>query len=142
MLGGSMQPDRPALARAWLATALRDLRVADRIRDEEPSLACFHAQQAAEKALKSVAVLAIGDIARSHALLHIVAELTAAGVTVPARVVRACQVLERFYAATRYPDAIGDVDPGEIFTVEDSRETYALGTVVIDFAREAMETDT
>ena len=116
MLGGSMQPDRPALARAWLATAVRDLRVADRIRDEEPSLACFHAQQAAEKALRCVAVLAIGDVAFAHALPHIVPDWTAAGVTVPARVVRALSRCDR------------------------RRETFALGTVVIDFAREAMQT--
>ena len=130
-----MQPDRSAAAGAWLAASARDLRAAERLRDDEPALACFHAQQSAEKALKAAAVVVSGEMQRSHSLIRGLHELTAAGTVIPETIVRACKILERYYASTRYPDALGDVDPGEIYTVADAVETFALANDVVAFAR-------
>lgn len=118
-----------------MSASARDLRVASLARDEEPALACFHAQQGAAKALKGAAVIAIVDVEQSHSLVRLLHELTAAQVTIAVEILRACQILERYYAPTRYPDAIGGLDPGDVFSAEDARETYALALNVVAFAR-------
>ena len=100
-----MQSDRRVVADAWLTAAARDQRAAERLRDLEPSLACFHAQQSAEKALKAATVVASGDVQRSHSLVRALGELTAAGTSIPEAILQACRILERYYASTRYPDA-------------------------------------
>lgn len=130
-----MQSDRLAVASAWMAASARDLRAAERLRDEEPSLACFHAQQGAEKALKAAAVVASGDVQRSPSLIRVLGDLTAASVAIPEPVVRACKILERYFASTRYPDALGDIDPGDVYTVADAIETYDLADDVVKFVR-------
>ena len=63
-----MQRDRQAVARTWLRSAERDLNVAGAILRDEPALAAFHAQQAAEKSLKALAVAVGDDHARTHAI--------------------------------------------------------------------------
>lgn len=45
---------RETEARRWLQQAREDLEVADRERDHVYRIACFHAQQAAEKAIKAI----------------------------------------------------------------------------------------
>ncbi len=61
-----MQRDRMAVARTWLRTAERDFRLAKTAVDIEPSLAAFHAQQAAEKSLKALLVALTDDHPRTH----------------------------------------------------------------------------
>lgn len=58
-------------ARQWLAKAQDDLAVARLVRDSSLGVrwaACFHAQQAAEKALKALLVSRGIDFPKSHAL--------------------------------------------------------------------------
>ena len=44
------------------------------------------------------------------------------GVAVDAGVREAASVLDRYYAPTRYPDALGGADPGRVFLERDARE--------------------
>ena len=66
----------------WLRAATDDLRAAQLLAESDeitPDVACFHAQQAAEKALKSVLVATRSEVPRSHDLdmLHgIVVDVT------------------------------------------------------------------
>jgi HEPN domain-containing protein len=67
-------------AARWLAKADDDLLVAELIRQGAPGAAwaaCFHAQQAAEKALKAVLVVQGIDFPGSHALDRLAALLPA-----------------------------------------------------------------
>ena len=67
---------RDAGAAGWLSKADDDLRVAEVILSGEIGVewaACFHAQQAAEKALKGVLVHLGIDFPRSHSLDRLVA---------------------------------------------------------------------
>lgn len=52
-----MQRDRFVAARTWLQNARADLALAMEIAERYPSRACFHAQQAAELALKDTVML-------------------------------------------------------------------------------------
>ncbi len=95
-------PDDP---REWLNRARSDLALAKR-RGEDVYLEdlCFHAQQAAEKAIKAVLIHEgvefpyIHDIGR---LLHMVAQ---ADVAVPTEVWKG-ETLTHFAVVTRYPGA-------------------------------------
>ncbi len=63
-----MQPERKAAARGWRESANQDARIANLLAETEPNAACFHAQQAGEKALKAALVFATDDIVRTHVL--------------------------------------------------------------------------
>lgn len=73
------EPDARSLASAWLAHAQADLRAArvlDAARDEaDPFTACFHAQQAAEKALKAQLVALGLTVPYTHNLVALSARL-------------------------------------------------------------------
>ena len=76
-MGDDLQPiGSPTEASRWLAKANDDLTVAEIVLKAEHGVnwaACFHAQQATEKALKAVLVLYGIDFPRSHALERLLA---------------------------------------------------------------------
>src|SRR5262245_34031912 len=96
----SVQPSAAEAAR-WLAKAEEDLAVAQLLVQSDSPVrwaACFHSQQAAEKAIKSLLVLAGVDFPRSHALGRLVALLPAGP--------QSC-----FDDEARRPGAMGDCGP-------------------------------
>lgn len=130
-----MQADRRELARSWLNGALQDLAIATDGAKRWPNAACFHAQQSAEKALKAMLVALAGDVARTHALTALAAELSEAGSALDAGTLDACKVLDKFYAPTRYPDALGGVDPTLVFTEREALGAVEHARAVLDFVR-------
>ena len=101
-----MPQDRPApgTAQDWLARARSDLALA---RLPLPQGAfyedlCFHAQQAAEKALKAVYQHHRWTFRYTHDLGELTADLKREGLTVPAEVEEAI-VLTSFACEARYP---------------------------------------
>jgi len=79
--------------------------------DVRAGAAAFHAQQAAEKALKAACVIAIDDSPRPHVITHLLDELSNNEEIVGKEIFDAAAVLDRLYAPTRYPDALGGIDP-------------------------------
>ncbi len=78
--------DCPSPAERWLSKARQDLEAARRaaVPPLLASVACFHAQQAVEKALKAVAAhLGAKTIPRSHSLLELAELVAEAGDEVP-----------------------------------------------------------
>ena len=67
-----------------------DLRVAERLHDSAAHIACFHAQQGAEKA---------------HAIVRIFSAIDALTQTVPPEIRDQAGALDKYYIPTRYPDA-------------------------------------
>ncbi|MDQ2679447.1 MAG: HEPN domain-containing protein [Candidatus Eremiobacteraeota bacterium] len=129
-----MQPDRQVLAAQWRATAAEDLRVAGLLATESPSAAAFHAQQAAEKALKAACVIAVDDSPRTHVITHLLDELSKNGRNIPDDVRDAGRVLDRYYAPTRYPDALGGIDPNRVYTATDAHAAVAFAEAVLAFS--------
>lgn len=80
-MGDDLEPTgSPTEARRWLVKANEDLAVADIVLDAPHGVnwaACFHAQQATEKALKAVLVAYGIDFPRSHALERLLALIPA-----------------------------------------------------------------
>ena len=65
-----MQRSRLETAKHCLATAEQDDAAALRSADDMPNVACFHAQQAAEKAVQAALVARCGDSARDRSASH------------------------------------------------------------------------
>jgi HEPN domain-containing protein len=104
-------PDDPA---SWVAKSNNDLLcIENNLNDPRIpwDVVCFHAQQAAEKMLKAFLVAQGTTVARTHDVLALVDECTAAGAPlVPFRTDAA--LLTQYAVAFRYP-ALGS-DPDEV----------------------------
>ncbi len=92
-----------ASAEEWFRRARRNLRASIAMLDDGfADLASFHAQQAAEFALKALEVHTSNKFTRSHDLTALAKRVGA-----PPRVVRLCASLTPAYVAARYPDVRG-----------------------------------
>lgn len=130
-----MQRDRLAVARTWLRTAERDLRLAGVAVDIEPSLAAFHAQQAADKALKALLVAVTDDHERTHTAGRLARELREGDASIPDTIERDATALDLFYLTSRYPDTIGDEDPGDVISRDDAAGAVSRAERVLTFVR-------
>lgn len=133
-----MQPDRFELARYWLAAAEQDHQAARELAERMPNVACFHAQQASEKALKSVLAAVAGDIARSHLSDRLLGELHDLGVSIAGEIIDDAQALDKFYITPRYPDALGGGDIRTAFKPDEAAVAIGRAQHVLDFASEAI----
>jgi HEPN domain-containing protein len=131
-----MQPDRRLIAGYWLEAASGDLIVAEDYLKRLPHVACFHAQQAAEKALKAVVTDIIGDAPRTHVAHQLLIELNEAGVCVPEEIAEAARGLDKFYAPTRYPDALGGASPSHAFATTDASSAHNAAQKVVSWCSE------
>ena len=100
MPDSKLSPDSPG---AWLNRARSDLTIA---RTSIPGVyledLCYHAQQTAEKALKSLLLHVVGDFPYVHDLAVLVSRLQAASQAIPPQVQDAVR-LTRYAVAGRYP---------------------------------------
>ena len=127
-----------AAARAWLSYAEDDLRdAAARLTDSRPVWrnAAYHAQQAAEKALKAL-IFHLGDEPpRTHDLVQLLVHLATLDRAVGTRLLAAHQnaaaELTLFAVTPRYPGA-GDVSP------EQARSAVSAAQAIVAAVRQAV----
>ncbi len=90
--------------REWLNRARSDLAIAkDRKVDAYLEDLCFHAQQAAEKAIKSVMILRKIEFPYTHDLSRLLTMLESSGEKLPEQVSKAV-ILTDYAAVLRYPN--------------------------------------
>ncbi len=95
-----LSPEDP---REWMNRARSDLLLANnRIEGVYLADLCFHAQQAAEKAIKALMIQRDIEFPYVHDLIRLLALLDEAGCGVPERVM-AARELTRYATASRYP---------------------------------------
>lgn len=106
----------PGSPETWLEFATSDLRMA-RIAGGDSSIlpeqACFHAQQAAEKAVKAVLRSREAEFPLTHhleLLLHLAED---AGIRIPEEI-RVSGVLTPYAVETRYPGFQGEISASEL----------------------------
>lgn len=118
-------PDDP---REWLNRARSDLTIAKK-RSQGIYLEdlCFHAQQAAEKAIKAVLILWNVEFPYIHDLARLMEVGVQAGVTVPEEVLKAA-VLTRFAVLNRYPGT------GRVPSDRDYQKALHLAQTVVVWA--------
>jgi HEPN domain-containing protein len=96
--------------------------------DTLPEHLCYHAQQAAEKAIKAVLVSRDVDFPWVHALEHLLNLCWEAGVPIPQSARRAID-LSDYASITRYP---GDYEP---VTEAEVSHAIAVAQDIIDWAQ-------
>src|SRR6516165_1638842 len=118
-------------AAEWLLHAESDLTYA-RLGQTQPAVlrnqVAFHAEQAAEKALKAVLVHAAVEFPRTHDLQRLLTLLRDSGISVQPEVEQA-GVLTRFAVEARYP---GDIEP---IAPEELRQAIEVAQRIVIWAK-------
>ncbi|MGI0047053.1 MAG: HEPN domain-containing protein [Nitrosotalea sp.] len=87
-------------AKSWLDKAEEDFSTAqDCLTSKHFDASAFHAQQAAEKALKALQIQKHGRFDKIHDLVSL-----AKAVDSPNEIIKCCIMLAPYYVVTRYPD--------------------------------------
>ena len=114
--------DSPGEARRWLKQAQADLAAVATLRaGGHHATACFHSQQAAEKALKAVLYRAGARSVLGHSLQDLARQCEAhdpsfATIADPAR------LLDQYYVAARYPNGLPPpAIPSETYTADQAQ---------------------
>lgn len=108
-------------------------------KQEKPSGAvwedlCFNAQQAAEKALKSVLTLQATDFPKTHDIEHLLDLLEQSGRSFPESLRRGVR-LTQYAVELRYPFP----GTGEEVTEGDYREAVAIAQEIVEWAEKTVE---
>lgn len=130
-----MSRDRyaPGSADDWLARAKSDLAIAKAPLPEDAFYEdlCFHAQQAAEKALKAIYQHYGWGFRYTHDLETLLSGLRDNGLQIPDAIIET-DTLSRFAWETRYPGLM------EAITVEEYKEALLMAEAVISWANQVV----
>lgn len=122
-----MKPEDPTDPQARLLHAKSNLNLAEeggRLKGVLFEDLCFNAQQAAEKALKSVCLAKGLDFPKTHSIVHLIDILEAGEVPVP-ETVRNADVLTQYAVQSRYPSWAEEV------TKQEYKEALELAARVV-----------
>lgn len=126
-------------AERWLSQAQHDLRAASINRREGfPEIACFLAQQAAEKALKAY-LYAQGERAVLGHATHLLVRQCAHYDPAFDTLLDACRTLDQYYIPTRYPNGLPDGIPHEVYTDAQAEGAVGLAGQVLGGVETAMQ---
>ncbi|MGQ0814410.1 MAG: HEPN domain-containing protein [Gemmatimonadota bacterium] len=118
----------------WLRRARADFALARTGRTAPEVLyedLCFHAQQAAEKAIKALLVMRQLEFPKTHMLEQLLDLARRAGVEIPAEVRQSAR-LSDYATGARYPGGAEDV------TEDDYRKAIELAELVLRWAEDAV----
>ncbi len=119
--------------RRWLRQASEDLRWTRHLAKEGAyHLACFLAQQVAEKALKAFLYAQGEEIVLGHSVERLCQAAAAFEPEFEVRV-RSWSVLDGYYIPTRYPNGLPDGIPADVYTHQAATDAVALAEDVVSF---------
>lgn len=122
----------PSRAQDWFRQAQRDLDLARHARQGgHAEWACFAAQQAAEKAVKSV-FQALHMEAWGHVVHQLLERLPEPHRPSPELMDRARR-LDRHYIPTRYPNGFESGIPADFYSSDDAQQAIADAEAVLEF---------
>jgi HEPN domain-containing protein len=114
----------------WLRQAESDFLFAkSALRDEFYSHCCFICQQAAEKALESIAYRRGATLLITHSLIKLCDSLQING-----ELRRGAGILDQYYLAARYPDALPGGAPCDVYVKSQADEAIQTAGKIIDAA--------
>ena len=105
----------------WMKHAESDLALAQLARDNAtvlPQQICFHAQQAAEKALKALLLFHKIDFPLTHDIEELLEIIEGSGIAIPADIEEA-GMLTPYAVETRYPGYWGVISKADLFEAID-----------------------
>lgn len=117
----------------WHEFAGEDLRMAElALREKLYNQVCFHCQQAAEKLIKGL----LAEMGKAPPKSHRIADLLAqAAIPSTSAVGTSSILLDRFYLATRYPDALPPFGEHVLPTEEDARKALEAVCALQEWVR-------
>ena len=122
----------------WLKTAVDDVDSALILKENGKfAHACFHAQQAGEKAVKALWYLADAD-PWGHSIRKMIQDLEPVDANLfnsIAHLTRMGTVLDRFYIPTRYPNGLPDITPDEAFAAADADVCIEYANMIVEAVR-------
>jgi len=121
----------------WLKFSDEDLKAADATLDGGVfSAACFHAQQAVEKAIKAILLTKPGRVPRDHSLLRLT-EMSE-NKELFEKHKEELEFLDKFYVPTRYPDALPGSLPEGLPEREDAEKAVAAAKEIVDSVKKIL----
>lgn len=134
-----MKPDARSEGQRWLEQAQADRRGMQLLFDGQSyHLACFVAQQVAEKALKAFIYAQGEEFVIGHsveALCRWAAEFDGAFKTLR----EAVAPLDGYYIPTRYPNGLPDNIPARVYTRQSAAETMSMADQVLHLVQEKLQ---
>ena len=122
-------------AERWLASAEEDLAYARHAAAAGfHAPACFHSQQAAEKAVKAVHYATGARVVIGHNVRTLIEKVEPAS-TGLAALLDDARELDVFYLPTRYPNGLESGTPGDAFGESQSRRALAAAARIVVAAR-------
>jgi len=133
-----MKSSPDAEAGRWLKQALRDIDDARYLMaGDRFSLACFVAQQAAEKALKAFLYGAGREMVWGHSVAELCHDAVAHDSAFEALNARGA-ALDRFYIPTRYPNGLPGGIPADAFLKQDAEFAISVADEIISAVQEKL----
>lgn len=121
-------------ARRWLKAAHEDLEYARHAAASDfHAPACFHSQQAAEKAVKAVHYQRGARVVIGHNVRALIEGLEPREPALDV-LLNDARELDIFYLPTRYPNGLDDGTPGEAFSSPQSQRAVQLADKIVDAA--------
>jgi len=123
----------------WLRLAQRDLGMARSLaNDGYHDGACFHGQQAVEKALKALLYRLGYERTATHSL-HTLASLCGTHFSQIARYSDKIRQLDAYYIAPRYPNGIPPEVQETVYTRADSENAIGIAQKTLEMVQELIE---
>jgi HEPN domain-containing protein len=128
------------LAHRWLRQAEGDLEAArNSLEGRHYEWACFQAQQSAEKALKALLYQQGFTSMFTHSVADLVLEASKSFPEI-GRVESEAKLLDTFYLATRYPNALAsDRAPADYYSREEAERCLSSAESVLNVAKSYMQ---
>lgn len=122
-------------AKRWFLQALRDLDDAKyNLSGGRYNVACFLAQQSAEKALKAFLILKGAEEVWGHSTSELCRDAEHFDNDF-SNIQRDAALLDKFYIPTRYPNALPGGIPSEAFDETDANRAISLAEKIINFVK-------
>ena len=126
----------------WMSQAEYDLAASeDILEDGRFNWACFVAQQAAEKAVKSIYLSRGEDVDRVHSVSALVRGDARRGISGLPEIeaeLEAAAELDRHYVPTRYPNGVPDGAPFEFYSKEKAEECVEKAARIVAACRKML----
>ena len=122
-------------AERWLLTAKEDLPAAETLSSAGIyALACFHAQQTEEKAVKALWRLIDAD-QWGHSVKKLITDFPRKDMIEDLEgLADKAGLLDKFYIPTRYPNGLPDLTPGQIYVREDADQGIEAARMFVSLA--------
>jgi HEPN domain-containing protein len=122
----------PSRHKDWINQAKRDLRHAvNSMKSEDYEWSCFSAQQAAEKAIKSV-FMKLNKDCWGHSVNYLITGLSKI-VEVDKNLINLAKKLDKDYILARYPNGFDVGSPFEYYSKDDAEEGIKNARKIVEF---------